>query len=200
NPRSSGFPTAVSPAIPPPAASRRQSISNVLLPSTRTGREVTPRPSESNLATARSDPALRTARGGRAISPAPPSSGYHTAISAATPPPPASRRQSISNVYLPSTRTGREVTPRPSESRLVTARSDPARTGRGVSPTPRSSGYPTAVATTPSRQSNVQLPSTRTGRDVTPPGSFRQQQPSVATGVSDKSTRTARENSPLLPP
>jgi hypothetical protein len=201
-PKSSGYPTALEPGTPPNPASRRQSISNVHLPSTRTGREITPRNSNADYKTApRSDP-VRTGRG---VSPTPKSSGYRTGVEAATPPRPASQRQSISNVNIPSTRTGRGVTPRNSNADLAPQRSNAStRTGRGVSPAPRSSGYPTALepatALSPASRrqsiSNVHIPSTRTGRETTPPHSFRT---AVADDVLDKSTRTGREASQRLP-
>uniref|UniRef100_A0AC35FXJ2 Uncharacterized protein n=1 Tax=Panagrolaimus sp. PS1159 TaxID=55785 RepID=A0AC35FXJ2_9BILA len=68
-----------------------------------------------------------------------PSSEYSTAISRCSTLP-STHHQSISNVHLSSTKTGREITPRNNETALIKVRSNSSvRTGRGVSPIPKSS-------------------------------------------------------------
>uniref|UniRef100_A0A914QJZ6 Uncharacterized protein n=1 Tax=Panagrolaimus davidi TaxID=227884 RepID=A0A914QJZ6_9BILA len=63
-------------------STHHQSISNVHLSSTKIGREIIPRNNETSLITARFNSSIRT---GREVSPIPKSSGYQTALSAASP-------------------------------------------------------------------------------------------------------------------
>uniref|UniRef100_A0A914PNP9 Uncharacterized protein n=1 Tax=Panagrolaimus davidi TaxID=227884 RepID=A0A914PNP9_9BILA len=143
--------TALNFSPPLSPSSKYQSISNANLPSTKTGREITPRTSEvyQHLVPALADSYIQTGRG---LSPTQISSAYSTALPADSPLSPANRQQSISNVNFPSTKIGREV-----------------------SPTPTSSEYSTAIShcsTPPSTHhqsiSNIHLSSTKTGREITP--------------------------------
>uniref|UniRef100_A0AC35FI55 Uncharacterized protein n=1 Tax=Panagrolaimus sp. PS1159 TaxID=55785 RepID=A0AC35FI55_9BILA len=96
-PTSSEYSTAISRCSTLPST-HYQSISNIHHSSAKTGREITPRNNETSLIKGRSNSSIGTGRG---VSPIPKSSGYQTALSAASPFSSSTQRQSIPNVNIP---------------------------------------------------------------------------------------------------